>query len=184
MDIHSSFDVDDATTTRNGSDSARADIVRLLCAYVSESLRVTEQWASAHGVHHTDLRAMAALGEATRGGTAMTAGRLSVALGLSSPATTALISRLESAGHLKRTRDPEDRRRVLVTPSSSALRGAVEYFEPLGEAVTTALADFNEEERQVIATFLQALVERTGVIPQAREVPEPQCGSCEGEAGV
>lgn len=137
----------------------RAEILGLLCAYVSESLRVTEQWASAHGIHHTDVRAMAVLGEGMPGEAPMTAGALGAALGLSSPATSALIARLESAGHLSRERDPDDRRRVLLKLSPRARQGAIEYFRPLGAAVDAALGTMTHQDRAVILSFLQRLMD-------------------------
>lgn len=95
----------------------------------------------------------------------MTAGQLGEALGLSSPATSALIARLESAGNIERHRDPEDRRRVLLTASAAAQEGAVAYFQPMGDAVTAALAGYSEEELNVVAEFLDRLVRQMQAIP-------------------
>jgi DNA-binding MarR family transcriptional regulator len=144
---------------------AREDIVRLLCAYASESLRSTEMWAAARGINHTDIRAMAELGQAQQAGGVMTAGDLGRALGLSSPATSALIARLERGGHVTRSRDPEDRRRVLLTASASAQQGAVAYFKPMGDAVTAALVGCSEQELGVVAGFLERLVMHMRAIP-------------------
>jgi DNA-binding MarR family transcriptional regulator len=145
----------------------REEIVRLLCAYAAESLRVTDTWAAAHGITGTDVRAMAHLGDARPGGMPVTAGRLGTALGLSSPATSALIARLESGGHVTRARDPKDRRRVLLTASPSAKRGAAAYFQPMGNAVTAALAECSEDETAVIATFLERLVKEMHLASRA-----------------
>lgn len=145
----------------------RQEIVRLLCSYVAESLRVTESWAAARGITGTDVRAMAHLGEANPAGAPVTAGRLGKALGLSSPATSALIARLESGGHVTRERDPQDRRRVLLTASASAQRGAAAYFQPMGDAVTAALGECSEEETAAIAAFLKRLVKEMHVAPTA-----------------
>lgn len=146
------------TAADRSAEADRAAIVGLLCAYVSEALRSTEQWAAAQGMHTTDARAMAALGEAHRTGTAMTAGQLGAAISLSSPATSALITRLESAGHIERVRDPQDRRRMLITPSITSVVSAIAYFQPMGEAVTSALAGRGGEDTDVIADFLSRLV--------------------------
>ncbi len=140
--------------------SQRDAIVGLLCAYVAETLRFTEAWASAHDMNHTDVRAMAQLDAAHRVGVRLTAGQLGEALGLSSPATSALIARLERAGHVTRTRDPEDRRRVLLNVSSSAQLGAVDYFQPMGDAVTAALSDCDAVETRAVIDFLDRLVSR------------------------
>jgi len=137
----------------------RREIVNLLCAYVGESLRVTDEWSAAHGINSTDARALALLGAADRVGAPMTAGEMGAALGLSSPATSALIARLESVGHLSRGRDPRDRRRVLLTASPSARRSAVAYFQPMGDAVTTALEGCGSDEMNAIVAFLERLVQ-------------------------
>ncbi len=154
----------EASLSPCGGDAVRArrdEIVRLLCAYTGESLRGTEQWAAAHRISGTDVRAMGLLGEANRAGVLMTAGQLGHALGLSSPATSALIARLERGGHVTRSRDPEDRRRVLLSASPSAQRGSVEYFKPMGDAVSAALAGCDETEAAAIAAFLGRLVRNT-----------------------
>jgi len=104
---------------------------------------------------------MAVIGEAVRAGALMSAGQLGHALGLSSPATSALIARLERGGHVTRSRDPEDGRRVLLSPSPSARRGSIEYFKPMGDAVAAALADCDEAETAAIAAFLASLVRNT-----------------------
>lgn len=158
-------DVSPPIVSASGAD--RAAIVGLLCAYVSEALRSTEQWASAQGMHTTDARAMAALGQAQQTGRAMTAGELAASIGLSSPATSALIARLESAGHIDRDRDPADRRRVILTPTPSAILGAIAFFQPMGDAVTAALAGCDSEDTAVIAGFLERLVRSMSTAPPA-----------------
>ena len=49
----------------------------------------------------------------------MTAGELAGRLGLGAPATTALVDRLESAGHVRRDRDPHDRRKVTIVDAAA-----------------------------------------------------------------
>jgi len=156
---------DDPAPDASGRMSGRARIVGLLCAYTSESLRATEKWATAHSIHQTDARALAELGQAQRAGAAMTAGQLGRAIGLSSPATSALIARLERAGNIERTRDPDDRRRVLLTASPQARRGATAYFQPMGDAVTAALAESSCEEMDAVESFLERLVVHMRAIP-------------------
>ena len=163
---YSSSGLGDGSSDSGVCVSGETEIANLLCAYVSESLRITERWAAAHDIHHTDVRAMAALDEASRCGSPMTAGSLAAALGLSSPATSALIARLEGAGHVVRERDPKDRRRVFLRPSPSAHRSSVEYFRPMGEAVSAALASSSDADTSAIADFLEVLVEKMRAISQ------------------
>lgn len=166
MSIPTSTDPDASVRLADGT-ADRSAIVGLLCVYVSEALRSTEQWASAQGIHSTDARAMAALGQAQRTGAAMTAGELAAVIGLSSPATSALISRLENAGHIERSRDPHDGRRVILTPTPSAILSAIAYFQPMGDAVTAALSGYDPTDTAVIAGFLERLVRSMSAVPLA-----------------
>lgn len=72
----------------------------------------TQAAADAAGMHPTDWAALSVLNLAGR----LTSGELAERTGLTSGATTRLIDRLERAGHVRRTADPGDRRRVLVEP--------------------------------------------------------------------
>ncbi len=157
----------DSSARLAGGAADRTAIVGLLCAYVSEALRSTDAWASAQGIHTTDARAMAALGQAQRNGSAMTAGELAASIGLSSSATSALIARLECAGHIERSRSTEDRRCVILTPTPSAVLSAIEYFQPMGDAVTAALCGCDSADAAVIARFLERLVRSMGTAPPA-----------------
>src|SRR5262245_33252986 len=74
-----------------------------------------EAVAARLGLSAADHRA---LGLISRSG-AVTAGELAQRTGLSPGAVTGLVDRLEQGGHVRRTRDPADRRRVLVEPVSA-----------------------------------------------------------------
>jgi len=142
----------------------RAGIPRLLCAYVAESLRITERWAAENGINHTDLRAMALLDVASRNGRSLSAGELGDALALSSPATSALIARLERGGQIVRERDPLDRRRVRLTASPSSCSEAAGSFAAMGDAVRSALGGCSSDEAAFIAAFLERLVRHMRVV--------------------
>ncbi|TCU20562.1 MarR family winged helix-turn-helix transcriptional regulator [Rhizobium sullae] len=60
-------------------------------------------------------------------GTPRSVGDLGHTLGMDTGTITPLLKRLQSAGMITRTRDPEDERRVLIelTPASSAIRNEV-----------------------------------------------------------
>lgn len=91
----------------------------------------------------------------------LTPGSLGAALGLSSPATTALIDRLEFAGHARRERGMRDRRRVLIrlTPDARQLGG--ELYGPLFAQVVTALDDIPPAEVEAAMRVMSALVAAT-----------------------
>ena len=87
------------------------------------------------GLNSTDLRCLDWLSE-----TAMSAGELAEATGLSSAATTTLLDRLERKGFVVRERDTVDRRkvRVAMTPTGRELVGAL--YGPLARDGSQGLA--------------------------------------------
>ena len=79
------------------------------------------------GVNRTDARCLDIL---DRLGT-ISAGRLAEESGLTTGAVTAMIDRLEGAGYVRRVRDEEDRRRVLVDLTPRARKAGHALYEPL-----------------------------------------------------
>src|SRR5438105_15388836 len=69
------------------------------------------------GLNITDHKA---LDFACRGGGPVTAGELAELTGLTTGAITGVIDRLEKAGFARRERDPNDRRRIILRPTSRA----------------------------------------------------------------
>lgn len=133
-------------------------IFGLLCSYTGESLRFSEEWAVRAGVCVSDLRALAALDYAERGGEHLSAGKLAAELGLSAPATSALLARLEAGGLLVKERDPDDGRRVRLRPTESARLEAEAFFVPMGDAVRRAAASSCADELDVVKDFLARVV--------------------------
>jgi DNA-binding MarR family transcriptional regulator len=103
------------------------------------------------GVNATDGRCLDVL---EREGP-VSAGRLAEACGLSSGAVTTAIDRLEHAGLARRTRDPEDRRRVLVEMTAEGARSCSSLYGPLGEEGSRLLAGYTVEELTLIREFLE-----------------------------
>jgi DNA-binding MarR family transcriptional regulator len=87
----------------------------------------------------------------------MTAGRLAERARLSPGAITALIDRLEEKGLARRTRDTEDRRRVLVEVTPELRRGAEELYGTADEGAQ-GLAVYSEEQLEFLIGFLRGSV--------------------------
>jgi DNA-binding MarR family transcriptional regulator len=102
------------------------------------------------GLSDTDVLAVQHLARAGR----MTPGELGRQLQLTSGGTTALVQRLERAGHLFREPHPTDRRSVLVRLTPEIGRRASESVAPLVEEVERLAAALPEDQRAVVATFL------------------------------
>jgi DNA-binding MarR family transcriptional regulator len=155
-------------------DPAFDEIVALLRRFNVESDRIVDVFASQHDLHRTDMNVLVLLGAAIDDGTAMTPGQLAHELNLSSPATTAALDRLERAGHLRRRRDPTDRRRVYLELDEQADELAAEFFVPLGQAIGRVIARFDATELDVVIRFLTGIVEATAAVRrthQNREQP-------------
>ncbi len=90
----------------------------------------------------------------------LTAGRIAELTGLSTGAVTGVIDRLEKVGLVRRVRDPEDRRKVLV----EVVPGAADRFAPLFESafdtLRETLAQFSPAERKAIERYQNVILEQ------------------------
>jgi DNA-binding MarR family transcriptional regulator len=120
-------------------------------------------FAAAHRLHATDLRALIHLLDADRAGTVATPGWLGGQLGMNSAAVTALLDRLENAGHVQRTRDTTDRRRVRLQVSAEATALGWEFFGPQIASMVDAMRAFDAGELATAARFLRAMSDALGV---------------------
>lgn len=137
-----------------------------------EFLDVTSDFERSLGedlaVNRTDLSAMEHLIAA--GPLSPTA--LAERLELSSAAVTSVIDRLEALGHVQRTPNPDDRRGTLIVPEPASVGRAMGRIIPMVTQVDRAIHDFDEEERAVITTYLQRVVDayrdHAGPVERAR----------------
>jgi len=102
------------------------------------------------GLSETDVLAVQHLARAGR----MTPGQLGRLLALTSGGTTALVQRLERAGHLVREPHPSDRRSVYVRLTPAIARRASESLAPLVEEVERLAGELPAKDREVVARFL------------------------------
>jgi DNA-binding MarR family transcriptional regulator len=87
----------------------------------------------------------------------MTAGQLAERARLSPGATTALLDRLEEKGLARRTRDTEDRRRVLVEVTPELRRGAEQLYGTFEDAAR-GLDPYSDEQLEFLIGFLRGSV--------------------------
>ncbi|MGY1633379.1 MarR family winged helix-turn-helix transcriptional regulator [Geodermatophilus sp. SYSU D01186] len=145
------------------ADAGRQEVALLLRRLTVELDAVGQRFAGLHGLGRTDVRALVAIMDAARRGQALTAGALGSAVELSSASVTALVDRLERVGHVRRVRDPEDRRRVALEISDEAMAAGAEYFGGLQRDLVGAMAGYSGEELAVVRRFLEemtAVIER------------------------
>lgn len=130
-------------------------LIDLLRGFNIQADRFLEVFTRAHGLHRTDLNAVAYIWQAAEEDKPLTPGELARTLRLSPAATTALLDRLAKAGHVERRHDTEDRRRVHLVMQPPAKELALAFFTPLGQHLRAALAEFDEAE---LATAVRVLL--------------------------
>lgn len=140
-------------------DRVRQEVALLLRRLTVELDAVGQRFATVHGLGRTDVRALVAIMDAARRGQALTAGALGSAVELSSASVTALVDRLERVGHVRRVRDPEDRRRVALEMTESAMAAGGEFFGGLNRDLLAAMADYSDDELAVVRRFLEQVTD-------------------------
>jgi DNA-binding MarR family transcriptional regulator len=87
----------------------------------------------------------------------LTSTQLATRLGLTSGGVTALVQRLERAGHVLREPHPDDRRSSLLRLSAAAERRLAEVLAPLIEQIQALSARLAEGEAELVARLLEEL---------------------------
>ncbi|MDO5635226.1 MAG: MarR family transcriptional regulator [Micrococcus sp.] len=125
--------------------------------------RVADAAARDLHLHRTDLRAVSILARRAAAGQETTASDLGRHLHLTKAATTAVVDRLVASGHAERHRSDEDRRRVLVRHTESAVTDGRAAFLPMSLAISDGLAEISAED---IATALRVITAATESIAE------------------
>jgi DNA-binding MarR family transcriptional regulator len=84
-----------------------------------------------------------------------TAGQLADLTGLTTGAITGMLNRLEEAGFVRRERDPNDGRRVIVRLERGKDEMHGRIFESLGRAWDELASDYNDEQIAFLLEFLK-----------------------------
>ncbi len=100
-------------------------------------------------------------------------GELGRRLGISEPAASLLVDRLEERGLATRKRDQQDRRRTLVTATAAAEELASRLREGRKEHVLGWLGSLTDEELAGLTRGFRALLRETAVTPRLENVAEP-----------
>jgi DNA-binding MarR family transcriptional regulator len=127
------------------------ELPQALRAFLHASDAFDEALASVLGLNPTDVRCVNLLDEY---GT-MTAGALAGVAGLSTGAVTFLLDRLESAGFVRRLRDAQDRRRVLVELVPIARTRIAELHAGLAETWRASAQRLSSSDLESIIDFLR-----------------------------
>lgn len=134
---------------------------------VSEALRrygdgygqLARRFAASTGLHSTDAAALIEILAAEQLGTPLSPVHLSERIGLTSGATSALLNRLEEAGHIVRRRGHADRRIVSLHSTPGVQATADGFFDPLGDRTSAVMARYPLDTLSQLERLLDELHE-------------------------
>jgi DNA-binding MarR family transcriptional regulator len=141
--------------------AAREDLMALMRQFTVETDRYVDVASNRDSLYRTDLHALSIMMGAARAGLTVTPGLLREELNLSSPATTALVDRLDSAGHVTRRRSDVDRRQVHLEMTEKARATGAMLFAPLGRHITGVLDQYSGEELALLRDMMQKVTDAT-----------------------
>ncbi|MCK0175596.1 MULTISPECIES: MarR family winged helix-turn-helix transcriptional regulator [Mycobacteriaceae] len=135
-----------------------AQIAADMRALAAESEHIGRVFAAQHALTANDFRALLHITVADTAGRPLTAGELRRQMGMSGAAITYLVERMIASGHLRRESDPTDRRKVLLRLAEHGMGLAGQFFAPLAEHTSRAMAGLPDADLAVAhSTFVVLL---------------------------
>jgi MarR family transcriptional regulator, negative regulator of the multidrug operon emrRAB len=140
---------------------------------LDDAVRARIAGGALNGIDAEALTALASFGDGRR------IEELRSALELSQPGGAHLVSRLERAGLVTRTRDPEDGRGVLVSLTPAGRAEAQRMIAARGEAIRELVGAMSDSEQRALLRVLdRVLYRQTTGRRHARRI----CRMCDGDA--
>ena len=133
---------------------------------VAQTVAVLEAMSAWRGVERamgerlgdTDMRALRYLIAAQRQGVVATPGSIAAHLAISPAATTKLMDRLESGGHIRRRAHPDDRRSTAIDVTPETLTSARATVGRSHARRFDAVSQLSPADRAAVLRFFDALV--------------------------
>src|SRR6516162_7849584 len=150
----------------SGSEERTALIESLSLAMrkvIVETVLLFDALAEQIGINTTDMQCLNILDYEGP----VPAGRLAELTGLTTGAITAAIDRLERAGYVQRTRDPHDRRRVVIQLTPQEGRAV---FGTIDQTWKELCSRFSDQELSVMLSFMDTLYQMNrGTVARVRK---------------
>jgi DNA-binding MarR family transcriptional regulator len=134
-------------------------LLQALRLYQAAEVAMRRRTRSAMSMGENELAALRFLIRHAARHTAVTPTDVAKYLGVSTASTTALLDRLEAAGHLTRRRHPTDRRSVLVEATAQAEDFVRATLGGMQERMLRATRDVGAAEADVIVAFFERMAE-------------------------
>ncbi|MGW6704327.1 MarR family winged helix-turn-helix transcriptional regulator [Streptomyces sp. NPDC054956] len=142
---------------RGNVEAQRERLMEGLRIYGGHYTELGRRFADWLGLHSTDATAVLEISAAEERGTPLSPARLSERISLSTGATTALLNRLEAAGHITRSREHTDRRVVTLRSGAHIQERADEFFGPLAHRLDAAMSHYPPELLERFESFVADL---------------------------
>src|SRR5688500_13214679 len=141
----------------------------------AESLFLLQAITQRSGMNLTDVQCITIL---TSTGP-ITAGHLAEEMGLTTGSVTGVIDRMERAGYVRREKDPDDARRVIVRPMSEKVeRAGAGFFASQGRVLEELMSEYEDRD---LALFLDLM--RKANAKSREETARIRAASRGGEGG-
>jgi DNA-binding MarR family transcriptional regulator len=131
----------------------RAQLAALIRQYQRDVDVFDQAVADRCGLSRTEFRCLDLVLELTIAQTPATPGRLAEEAGLSPSTMTSVLDRLERAGYLRRVREQEDRRQVLLQLTADFAEVTEEIFAPVAAEGTVQLNRLSDTEVETLIRF-------------------------------
>lgn len=125
------------------------DLDRALRLASAQGAVFADAVAETVGINRTDMECLDVLGM----NGPITAGRLAELTGLSTGAITGLVDRLERAGYVRRERDVNDRRRVIIHLEEQAECDIGLLFQPIISGMAELYSRYTDAELALVIDF-------------------------------
>ncbi|MFE2009894.1 MarR family winged helix-turn-helix transcriptional regulator [Streptomyces sp. NPDC059491] len=142
---------------RDGVAEQRERLMESFRIYGGHYAELSRRFAAWLGLHSTDATAVLEIAAAEERGTPLSPARLSERISLSTGATTALLNRLEAAGHITRAREHSDRRIVTLRSGSHIQERADEFFGPLAHRLDATMSPYPPQFLEQVEAFMADL---------------------------
>ncbi|MER8096011.1 MarR family winged helix-turn-helix transcriptional regulator [Streptomyces goshikiensis] len=172
--------MEEAEAKRDDVAEQRERLTEALRVYGAHYTELGRRFAAWLGLHSTDAIAVLQITAAEERGTPLSPARLSERISLSTGATTALLNRLEAAGHITRAREHTDRRIVTLRGGGHIQERAEEFFDPVAHRLDAAMSNYPPQLLDQFEAFMADLNttldthlrEQDSEVPRSLDTPD------------
>jgi DNA-binding MarR family transcriptional regulator len=136
-----------------GAENHVTDLILHIRSMIQSNLMFKNAIASKMNLNITDTECLDFLVQTG----SSTAGDLARVTGLTTGAVTSVIDRLEKGEFVKRERNPDDRRKVMVVLIPAKNKSMMNYYDQLNDEIHKSLSEFSKKELKILISCMKDL---------------------------